>query len=100
MTLRHIVLFHLLDGVGPDDERVLAACAAEEELTTSIPGDHGWIFGPDHSRREISADYAGTGDFASSAQLADFLAHRAHVEAARRWIGLARWTVADIELGR
>ncbi len=99
MRLRHLVLFHLLDGVSPTDERVLAACAAEEQLTTSVPGDHGWVFGPDLSRREVSADFAGTGDFASSDALEDFLAHPLHVEAGRRWAGLVQLTVADIEVG-
>lgn len=98
MSIRHIVLFHLLVSISPDDERVLAACSAEKELTNDIPGDHGWVFGPDLSRREISADFAGVGDFASDAELAGFLAHPAHTEAVRLWAGLAGWTVADIQV--
>lgn len=98
MSLRHIVLFYLLEGIDPESEEVEAANAAEQKLADAIPGNHGWVFGTDVSRREISADFAGVGDFDSTSALADFLAHPAHKEAARLWTGLARWTVADIKV--
>lgn len=99
MRLRHIVIFHLLEGISPEDERVVAACVVEEELAVAVPGDHGWVFGPDVSGREIAADFAGMGDFSSRAALAEFLAHPAHTEAGSRWAGLVRLTVVDIEVG-
>lgn len=98
MTIRHLVLFHLLDGIDAHDPRVSAAVAVEQELARAIPGDHGWVFGRDVSRRPVSADFAGTGDFGSAEELAAFLAHPAHAAAGEAWSGLVRLTVADIEV--
>lgn len=100
MRVRHVVLFDLDRGVDAMDPRVAAACLAEERLSVKVPGDHGWTFGRDVSRRPVSADFAGSGDFASQSDLASFLAHPAHQEAAALWAPLATWRVADFEVGR
>lgn len=95
--IRHMVLFTLRDGVAADDPRVDRACAAEAALTARFP-DVNWIFGPNSAGRSDAADFAGTGDFASVASLSGFLADQMHRDAGQLWGGIARWTVADLDI--
>jgi Stress responsive A/B Barrel Domain len=97
VTIRHLVLFRLHEGVATDDPRVPEAVAGSAGLRETVPGGEDWRIGPDLSGRDVAADYAGAGDFASMATLAEFLAHPLHQAAAQRWAPIATWTVADIE---
>lgn len=97
--IRHIVLFQLAPTVHSDDPRVQRAAEAEHRLAEQIPEGHRWRFGPSITRRDISADFAGVGDFESLESLGRFLAHPAHQVAAELWRDLATWTVADLDLG-
>lgn len=96
MTIRHLVLFRLHGDVRADDARVAEAVAASAALRGTVPGGEDWRIGADLSGREVSADFAGAGDFASTEALGAFLTDRRHVEAAARWAQIATWTVADL----
>ena len=102
--IRHIVLFTLRPGIGPDDPRVVDACRAEDALVADLgsAGAHEhypvWAFARDIARRPVSADFVGVGHFDSMGALGDFLTSEAHVRAAEAWDGLVDIVVADHEL--
>lgn len=96
--IRHMVLFTLNDDISTDDDRVRAAVAGSAALRAEVPGGSDWVIDADLSGRDIAADFAGVGDFASTHSLADFLAHPQHRAAGQRWAEIASWVIADIEI--
>ncbi len=97
MTIRHLVLFRLNDGVSAHDPRVREAVAASAELRESVPGGESWRIGSDVSGRDVAADFAGVGDFTSREVLAQYLADPRHQEAARLWSRVGTVVIADLD---
>ena len=97
MTIRHVVLFRLNDGVSPDHPDVQAAAAASTALSATVPGGADWRLGRDLSGRQVAAHFGGVGDFESAESLAAFLTHPEHLVAASLWARVATWSVCDLD---
>lgn len=97
MSVRHVVLFRLHDGLPPSDARVQAAVAASAGLADTVPGGADWRIGPDLSGRDVAAHFGGVGDFESRETLAAFLAHPDHLAVGSLWAPLASIIVCDVQ---
>jgi hypothetical protein len=97
-VIRHLVLFKLNEGVGKDDERVLAGARAFDELGPLIPELREWECGWNTTERDIAYDYAINSLVADHDALQSYLLHEAHQAAAAQWREFATWVIADIEV--
>ncbi|MFB7905299.1 Dabb family protein [Kitasatospora sp. NPDC059146] len=96
--IRHLVLFKLDEGVAKDEQRVLAAAKAFEELGALVPELREWECGWNTTERDIAYDYAINSLVEDRTALQAYLTHPAHQAAAGLWREFATWVIADIEV--
>lgn len=97
MTIRHIVLFTLNEGIERHDPRVLEAAKLSESHHEHISEILTWQTGFDVSGRSISADFAVAGTFNDASALARYMDHPHHRKGVEAWRDLASWTVIDLD---
>jgi hypothetical protein len=100
MTIRHIVLFTLNEGVTRQDPRVAAAAELSKSHGGHITDILTWTTGFDVGRRGISADFAVSGTFADMGAVARYLDHPHHRLGVAAWSPLATWAVIDLDEGK
>ncbi|MFF2075279.1 Dabb family protein [Kitasatospora sp. NPDC058162] len=96
--IRHLVLFKLNEDVAKDEQRVLAAAKAFDELGSLIPELREWECGWNTTERDIAYDYAINSLVEDRTALQAYLTHPAHQAAAGQWREFATWVIADIEV--
>ncbi|MGW2819312.1 Dabb family protein [Streptomyces sp. NPDC001415] len=93
--IRHLVLLKLNEGVERDDERVVAAVKAFQELDGLIPEIEFWECAWNITDRPIAYDFAINSAVADEDALKRYLEHPAHQDAAGQWREFATWVIAD-----
>lgn len=95
--IRHIVLFHLKDGLAGDDERVRRAFDRLGSLNSRIDFIREWELGENFSDRPIAVDYALNSTFDTKEDLARYIGHDEH----QAVVGLLRevctWVLCDYQ---
>lgn len=98
MTVKHIVLFTLKNGIDIDDARVQQAAMFSASHVDNIADIRSWETGFDIGRRRaVSADFAVIGTFSDTDAVARYLMHPHHRDGVAKWREIARWTVIDLE---
>ncbi|MDN3297476.1 Dabb family protein [Streptomyces ficellus] len=95
--IRHLVLFKLNDGVRRDEQRVVEAVKAFEELGGLIPELKFWECAWNITDRPIAYDYAINSAVEDTDALKRYIEHPAHQAAAGQWREFATWVIADYE---
>lgn len=97
MSIRHIVLFELREGVSRNDPAVQRAAALSRSHPEHIDEIEDWWAGFDLTGRDISVDFMVMGSFATPRALERFAVHPHHRQGVGAWSKIANWHVIDVD---
>jgi hypothetical protein len=96
--ISHVVLFHLKQGISPNDERVAEVVAGMRALPLRIDFIRGWEHGFNRTEDAQAWSYGLRALFDNESDLHTYFSHSDHLVVLRQWEAIADLAFCDYEV--